>query len=1007
MSLSPAERILLERRLRRSRQGSAVAASAVGLGVALVVLVPVLLLAAALGSVGVAYAMLADELDQGVAKLGNLHERELFETTRIYDRNGTLLREVFVEGRRTYLPLEDIPETVIDATIAVEDRSFRTNPGVEATGILRAMQGELTGEPGLGGGSTITQQFVRHVAFSYDERIARSYTRKAKEIILALIMTRQYDKAQILEWYLNEIYYGNLAYGIEAAAQTIFDKPAKELDLAESALLAGLPQLPGQLDPLDPDPDVQRRVKERQKVVLDLMVRAGYISQSEADRAAKQEMEYRDSDDDLFLAPHFVVYVEDILEKSLDPVLLARGGLEITTTLDLSLQQLGERIVREHVEDLRDAHDLTNAALVALEPGTGQILAMVGSADYWDDEIDGRVNVAVRPRQPGSSIKPITYLTAVERGVSPGALLWDTHMELDLPGRPEPWEPQNYDEKFHGPVRLRDALANSYNIPALKLLANIPPLTAEDGAEFEEYMADLAPNYPDGAFPEGHNYAGQPVEVLYGLDQALATAHRLGIAGLANPADYYGLSLTLGGGEVTLLDLTTAYATLANLGERVRPNPIMRITDSSGEVLYDLADDETAITPLRVADERAAYIITDMLSDNDARTPAFGPSSPLNVGVPAAAKTGTTNDYNDNWTLGYTPYLTVGVWAGNSDNSPMRNSSGVTGAAPIWNSFMRNVAADAETREIVIAAREAYDLPFSTRFEEPAGVSTAKVCVVQSLRELSSSCLVYRDELFPEEAAPAESPLEAPLPEQMLGSDGQPVAGPTGDVWTIVPSVVVPLPGPPPEAVAAAEAEGEELEWPPALLCLPGEGEYGMDKAQPVAVLPLPPEEPYVVTWIGEESPDVIEWAQSHGWSALAPQEPCTPEMVSAALERGTLPGPTDVLAGLGLPLPSRAEYHLNLAPDSELSAQTILTGTVIYNPDDIEYFKVELGRGRSPTEWITLGDVHRGAVVDAPLEVLDAPSLPDDDYIVRLVLVKKDGNFLNPPHSVPIRIVH
>jgi membrane peptidoglycan carboxypeptidase len=1042
MSLTPAERMILLRRLRRNNGGSAAMSAAVGIAVALVVLTPLLVVFGLFAAAGIGYAMLADELDQGLAKLENLHDRELFETTRIYDRNGTLLREVFVEGKRTYLPLDQIPSHVKEATIAVEDRSFYDNPGIEPTGIIRALRGELTGQPGLGGGSTITQQFVRHVAFSYEERVSRSYTRKAKEIILALILTKRYSKDQILEWYLNEIYYGNLSYGIEAASQTVFGKGAAELDLAEAAMLAGLPQLPGALDPLDPDPDAQGRVRHRQKTVLDLMVRAGYITQQEADAAAAEELVYTDGDEDLFLAPHFVVYVEDFLEQRLDPELLARGGLEITTTLDLSLQQLGERVVREHVEKLRDDHDLSNAALVAMEPRTGQILAMVGSADYWDDEIDGRVNVALRDRQPGSSIKPITYLTALERGLPTSTMLWDTRMELQLVLGEEPWEPKNYDDEFHGPVRLRDALANSYNIPALKLLAKIPPVAeAEDEELFAAYMADLSANYPDGLDP-----AGNPVEVLAGVDLTVATAHRMGITGLNLYPWHYGLSLTLGGGDVTLLDMTTAYATLANMGGRMQPNPILRIADSAGNVLYDLADDEQALTLHEAADPRAAYIITDILSDNEARLPAFGPSNPLEIGVPAAVKTGTSNHPEtgnplDNWTLGYTPYLVTGVWAGNNDNTELRHSSGVTGAAPIWNAFMRNVAADPDNRSIVEQALADVGFELETKFEEPEDIAQAQVCDLASLNQLGSTCLSYRDEIFIPETQPLTTTvgvmpggaegelqmgqetaarvvpkLQAPGTGLRVGPDGQLIEvgpateeeGPRTDDWSIVNAVVVPLPGPPPEVVAQAAEAGEELHWPSALLCLPGGDGFGMDKAQPVAVVQLPRQDPFSMQ-VQEESVYVVEWARQHGWSALEPTEMCTPENVSAALERGALPGyGTDVFAlGAGAgPLVTHSEYRLNLSPGAELSARTTLTGTVVYDPNDIEYFKVELGRGREPREWITLGDIHHGPVVDGPLEVLDALSLAPDYYIVRLVLVKKDGNFLNPPYSVPIRIV-
>lgn len=992
MGLSPVERALLERRLRRRRRGATPFLGLLGI---LVLAAPLAGSALALAGAGVAYASLAGELEGEIQALDDLDQRELAETTRIYDRDGTLLRERLVEdqGRRTYVPLSEVPLVMRQATIAVEDSDFYQNPGIDVGGIARAMYGEVSGQPDLGGGSTITQQFVRHVAFSFEERTARSYERKLKEIVLALILTRQASKDQILEWYLNEIYYGNLAYGVEAAAQTIFDKSARDLSLAEAALLAGLPQLPGVYDPLDPDPEVQAKVKARQRTVLQLMADGGFIGQAEAEAAAEAPLTYKAPDEELFLAPHFVVWVEDWLEAKLGADRLARGGLAVTTTLDLDLQSLGEREVREQVEALRERHDMSNAALVALEPASGQVLAMVGSADYWDDGIDGRVNVAIRERQPGSSIKPVTYAAAIAEGMSPATVIWDVPMELWLPGG-RLYEPQNYDERFHGPVRLRAALANSYNIPALKVLGLIPPKPGEE-----------------------------PGDPKTGIHQTVEMAHRMGLTGLQRDPWEYGLSLTLGGGEATLLDMTTVYATLANMGERVRPNPVLRVTDSSGEVLYDLAQDEAALAAERALDEGVAYIVTDMLADNAARTPAFGGSSALQIGVPAAAKTGTTNDYRDNWTLGYTPYLVTGVWAGNSDNRPMRRSSGLTGAAPIWSAFMRNVINDEELRATVREAREAFGKDFATRFERPEDVVQARVCRLGSLNTLASTCQAYDTELFLKDRLPpgaipggAEDPLVAPVLPPAVDPSGAAAAGgdqpgdseaasvPVGD-WRSVGAVVVPLPGPPEDVLRQAAERGEPPKWPTALLCLPGGQGFGADKAQPVAVLPLPVD--VAGSLIGPEREHALAWARANGWVAIEPLEACTLPMVEAALASGTLPGFPGApgAAEAILPLPGSAEYRLGLAPGSRISVRTVLTGTVVYDPNEIEYYKVELGPGRQPSEWITLGDVHRGTVQGGPIEVLDAASLAPGDYVVRLVLVKKDGNFLNPPHSVPISI--
>ena len=971
MSLSAAERGILHRRLSR-RRGGVGAAAGLMIGVlTILVLTPLFITLSGIAGAAFLYVNLADELEQGIDSLQDLDERELFQTTRIYDRNGVLLREMFSEGRRTYVPLSEIPLTLRQATIATEDKTFYDNAGVDLSGIMRAAYGEVSGQPGLGGGSTITQQFVRHVAFSYEERVARSYTRKIKEIVLALIVTDRHGKDKILEWYLNEIYYGNLAYGAEAAAQTVFGKPVLELDLAESALLAGLPQLPGEYDPLSPDPETQRRVADRQREVLRLMTANGFITNAESDAAERKKFTYADPNDDLFDAPHFVVHVQDLLEEWIGAERLANGGLEVVTSLDLNMQRLGERVVQEQVERLGERHDLTNASLVSMEPRTGQILAMVGSVDYWDDTIDGRVNVAMRDRQPGSSIKPVTYVTAIENGMSPAAFVWDVPMKLDIPGGE--YEPQNYDEIFRGPVRMRESLANSYNIPALKFLSAIQP------------------------HPDKEDDVGK-----HGVELTIETAKRMGITGLNLDPWEYGLSLTLGGGEVTLLDLTTTYGTLANGGLLVRPHPILKITDSKGEVLFDLMEDEEAREEEAVpaVDPRAAYIVTDMLSDNVARSPAFGTSSALELGVPAAAKTGTTNDFRDNWTIGYTPYLVTGVWAGNSDNSEMRNSSGLTGAGPIWQSFMRNIVFDQDERAKVQEIRESMGYDFGTSFRRPPGITEGSVCRLETLNELSTSCRASRTELFIDEFMP-EGIGPAVQADGALGEEaGAPLAsGAIGaDVWTILPAVVVPVPPPPPELVAAAEEAEEPLRWPPALLCLPGGEGFGMDKAQPVALMPLPLEE--------EERDFVLEWATEYGWAAVEPPQLCSNEMIDAALAPGSLPGPVMGMEGSGVPSwRGQAEFSLALEPGTRLDARTVISGTAVFDPSQIEYFKVELGPGSQPTEWITVGDVHRQSIVQGPLEVLEAGSLPPGDYILRLVLVKTDGNFLNPPFSVPIRV--
>ncbi len=957
MALTSGERALLERRLLRLRRRHILAPRLTSLASVLFIGAPVATVALGASVAAAVYVSLAGELRQGVERLQALDRRQIQQTSRIYDRNGVLLRELNPHGeRRTYIPLAEIPLVLRQATIAVEDESFYTNPGVDIGGVLRAMFGELTGQPSLGGGSTITQQFVRHVAFTDQERFSRSYARKLKEIVLAMILTHQTSKDQILEWYLNEIYYGNFAYGIEAASQTIFGKPARNLDLAESALLAGLPKAPARLDPLNPDPAVQERVRERQRLVLRLMVEDGFITSPEAEAAGKAELAYREAEDDPLVAPHFVYYVQDVLQEMLGAERLARGGLTITTTLDLSLQELAQQRVSEQVERLRERQNLSNAALVAIEPRTGQVLAMVGSADFFDETIDGEVNVARRERQPGSSIKPIAYLAAIEEGMPTSTVLWDTPLRIWTVGGL--YEPHNYDETFHGPVRLRAALANSYNIPALKLLLRM----------------------------------GTADNALAGVQKTIDMAHRLGVKGLQQPAEYYGISITLGGGEVTLLDMVEAFATIANGGLHVGVHPVLEVADRSGNLIYRLADDEEALRGEQVVDERATYIITHVLSDNSARAPAFGENSPLNIGVPAAAKTGTTDQYRDNWTLGFTPYLVTGVWAGNSDNSPMVRSSGVTGAAPIWGGFMRSVVYDRAHKSKVVSCRKGFGFEVETDFKRPPGIIERPVCRLSSLNRIASGCPELETELFTAEMLGLPETSSAAVQEQ----------APAPDAWQLVQAVAYPVP--PPEL---AETEQRRLNFQPApaYLCLPTGPGAGDEKAQPVAVLPLPVDE--------EERQSVIDWARRSGWGALEPHELCTPPMADVALAPGSLAsgyapgsGVPSLSGSLAVPA-GYADYRLNLAPESRISARTVLTGTVLYDPAVVSYYKVELGRGRQPTEWLTIGTTHSGPVVDADLEVLDAPSLPAGDYVLRLVLVKIDGNFVGPPHAVPIRIEH
>ena len=579
-----------------------------------------------------AYAAIAADLPSPEA----LRSRSAtFVSTKIYDRNGHLLHEIFDPnaGRRTVVPYEQISPYLINATVATEDERFWQHPGVDPIGIIRAVLQNIQEQDIVSGASTIPQILVRNIFLSAEERTEQTLQRKVREAILAAEVSRRYTKREILQIYLNEVNFGNLAYGVEAAAETYFAKKASDLTLAEAALLAGLPQAPAYWDPYTN----WEGAKRRQAVVLDLMVQAGYISHAEAEAAKAEPLALQPLRLDIE-APHFVVWIQQLLEQKYGAEVLYRSGLRVTTTLDSDLQALAEQEAQAHLATLAD-RNATNAALVAIQPDTGEVLAMLGSADFDDPAIAGQVNVALRPRQPGSSIKPVTYITAFEKGWTPATLIWDVTTEFtDALGRP--YVPRNYDGKEHGPVLVRQALAQSLNIPAVKTLDFV------------------------------------------GLPAMLDMAHRLGIDSLNRPD--YGLSLTLGGGDVTLLEMTGAYAVLANEGQRVPPVAILRIEDPAGRIIeeYQPPPGQQVISP------QHAYLITDILSDNQARAPMFGRDSALKLSRPAAAKTGTTDDWRDSWTLGYTPELVTGVWVGNADNSPMDNVTGSRGAAPIWHNFM-------------------------------------------------------------------------------------------------------------------------------------------------------------------------------------------------------------------------------------------------------------------------------------------------------------------------------
>lgn len=668
------------------------------------VLGSLLALAALVGGALTAYASFAKDLPSP----GTIVTREVAQSTKILDRKGRLLFEIFDPslGRRTSVPLDQISPYLIQATIATEDATFYENQGVNIRGILRAAWSNLThGDLGQGG-SSITQQLVKNVLIPEEERPKVSYTRKLKEVILSLELTRRLSKDQILQYYLNEINYGNLSYGIESAAQSYFGKSARELNLPEAAMLAGLPQAPAAYSPLiNPD-----RAGQRQHLVLDLMVRQGFITQAEADAAKTVKLEYQSRAMTFDIkAPHFVAYMQELLEEKYGTRLLYRGGLQVTTTLDLDLQELGEQIVKEHVAVTSQTINAYNAALVAIDPRSGEILTMVGSADYFDTSIDGQVNIATAERQPGSSFKPFTYVTAFMKGYTPATMLVDYPKTFRDYGSPNPvYTPDNFNFKHAGPVSVREALANSMNIPAVRTI------------EFT------------------------------GVEDVIETAHKMGITTL-NRKGWYGLSLTLGGGEVKLLDMTYAYGVFANQGKMagtpvlsekqqpglrtLDPVAILEIRGPDGNVFekFDGPQEKQIITP------QLAYLITNILTDNVARAPVFGNTLVMPDGRPAAIKTGTTEDLKDFWQMGYTPELAVGVWMGNSKGEKLTGGFSSTTAGPIWKDFTVQALADT---------------PIGL-FTRPPGIVNATVCVPSGLLP-TPECQKTRGEIFIQGQVPTE-----------------------------------------------------------------------------------------------------------------------------------------------------------------------------------------------------------------------------------------------------------
>ncbi len=728
--MSATRRIVRRRwgRRKRARTGARLIVRWLIIIVLIIVGLNLLGLLTGAGTVVAVYAAYAQDLPEpGEIAL----VEEGFATTRIYDRSGTVLLYEIIDplgGDRSWVELDDIPMDLRNATIAIEDQSFYENPGYDLEGILRAVWNNLLGRP-VQGGSSITQQLVKNVLIAPELRGEVSFERKIQELILAIRISQLYSKDQILEWYLNTNFYGNLAYGVEAAAQVYFGRSVSELTLGESAMLAAIPQSPG-LNPID----APEEARERQQVVLDAMVEQGYITQAEADEAATQELDIQLAEQRFdLLAPHFSIAVRKELEDMFGPDMVYRGGLTVYTTLDYDLYLQTECAARTHIARLSGQppttvipaadgsecvaadylpplapgdeyvdHAATNAGVVVINARTGEVLSMMGSLDYYNEAIAGNFNVVDALRQPGSAFKPFTYVTAFEQGYTPATMLLDVRTAFDV-GSNQPYVPENIDRQFHGPQSVRSALANSYNIPAVQMLE------------------------------------------MVGIDSTIRTAHAMGINSLDEDISHYGLSLTLGGGETTLYDTTYAYSVLATLGQMngtpvpaderrpgyrtLDPSLILRVEDRDGNILWQYGEG-TTFSSVSVLEPELAYLVTDILSDDVARQPSVGADSALLLDRPAAAKTGTTNDYRDSLTIGYTPQIATGVWVGNSDYSPMNGVSGIIGAAPIWHAVME------------YAHR---DLPVET-WPRPSGVVEMTVCQTSGL--LPTEYCPTRQEIF-------------------------------------------------------------------------------------------------------------------------------------------------------------------------------------------------------------------------------------------------------------------
>ena len=580
-----------------------------------------------------------------IPNLQSIDQRKVLQSTKIYDRTGkVVLYDVNKDVKRTVVPLTNISPFIQKAVVAIEDTDFYSHNGIRPTSIIRAFFANIFSLGIAQGGSTITQQVVKNTLLTGD----KTPTRKLKEIILALKLEKKYSKDEILALYLNESPWGGNMYGVEEASQTFYGKSAKDIDLAEAAYLAALPQAPSYYSPYGSHKD---KLDERKNLVLKRMLDTGAINQTDYDTAKNEQVTFVPRANNSIKAPHFIDFVKQYLDDKYGEGAFDEGGYTVTTTLDYDLQQKGEEIVKKYALENEQKFKASNAGLVAIDSKTGQIITMIGSRDYFDTKIDGKYNIATAKRQPGSTFKPFAYATAFNKGLRPETVVFDLKTQFstncaanDFSDNTDCYSPDNFDNKFRGPMTLRDALAQSINIPAIKVL----------------YLA--------------------------GLKDTISTAKSMGLTTLTDP-NRYGLTLVLGGGEVSPLEMTTAYAVFSNKGTYNPYTPILEIKDKDGNVLEKFEPKSKDVLP-----KQTTLLITDILADNNARIPSYGANSPLYFpGYDVAVKTGTTNNYRDVWTIGYTPSVAVGAWAGNNDNTPMEKKVAGLIISPMWNTYMQEV----------------------------------------------------------------------------------------------------------------------------------------------------------------------------------------------------------------------------------------------------------------------------------------------------------------------------